>query len=107
MQHIHVMINNSVFINSINHCCEISVHKGQLNSPNSKVYFYKHPKLEVKGKGWHFFLPQRSDRITHITIFQKPATCSYPLWDEKSLTFNFLKNQNKKNIGKEGFQAVL
>jgi hypothetical protein len=97
------MINDSVLINLINHCYEISVHKGQLNSSNGKVYFYKHPKLEVGGGGVALFLPQRLDRITHISIFQKPATCSYPLWDEKSLTFNLLKNQSKKSIGKEDF----
>ncbi len=106
MQQVHVMINDSFLINLINHCYAISFYKGQLNSSNVKVYFYKHPKFEVRGKGWHLFLPQRSGRITHITIFQKPATCSYPFWDEKSLTFNFLKNQNKKNITKEDFQAV-
>ncbi len=55
MQHVLVMINNSVLINSINHCYAISFHKGQLNSLNGKVYFFKHPKLEVRGKGWHFF----------------------------------------------------
>ncbi len=38
VQHVHVMINDSVLINLINHCYAISVHEGQLNSSNGKVY---------------------------------------------------------------------
>ncbi len=38
-------------------------------SLNGKVYFYKHPKLEVRRKGWHFFYHRGRTESRTLSFF--------------------------------------
>jgi hypothetical protein len=68
-------------------------------------YIYEHPTSGEVGYLLPFFTTDVGQNPA-LRSLQKSATCSYPLWDEKSLTFIFLEFQKKKNYIRNSFKTV-
>jgi hypothetical protein len=70
-------------------------------------YIYEHPASGEGGYLWPFFYHRRRTESRTSAFYKSRQPAPTPLWDKKTLTFNFLKFQDKKNHTKDSFQTIL
>jgi hypothetical protein len=73
-------------------------------SLNGKVYFYKHPKLEVRGTRWNFFY-HRGRTESRTLLFFKSRQPAHTPCGMKSLSLSiFLRIKIRKTLEKMVFK---